>query len=230
MRAISKPSAVWAIAFRRSRPCGLSGAVYNSTQAEAAAPRPTRPRSWCNWLRPSARHARSPSGWHWAHPPHLDDGGADQHPVSPRENASITAFFSGVAGGMQQRHLHGQRPLSSAWVAVTLRSSKAAWPHRHRALSGHAPPTPAPGSAAERRDGGEQPPLVRQAHRPRMARILRPLRAFPRSADTQGLPPLATWAAMRAISSSRRSSDTTRVTMGVRPGGSSSMVDTSRSA
>jgi hypothetical protein len=25
---------------------------YSSTQADAAAPRPTRPRSWCSWLRP----------------------------------------------------------------------------------------------------------------------------------------------------------------------------------
>ena len=42
--------------------------------------------------------------------------------------------------------------------------------------------------------------------------------------------PCATWSAMRAMTSSRRLSDTSLVTMGVRPGGSSSMVETSRSA
>jgi hypothetical protein len=54
----------------------------------------------------------------------------------------------------------------------------------------------------------------------------------PRSAGRPNTPagPATSWSRMRAMTSSRRASLTSLVTMGVRPGGRLSMVDTSRSA
>src|SRR5690554_98766 len=51
--AIKKPSWLSRRACRRALPLFDSGGWYMSTQKLAWSPRPTRPRNWCSWARPS---------------------------------------------------------------------------------------------------------------------------------------------------------------------------------
>ena len=105
-------------------------------QTEAAVPRPTRPRSWCNWLRPkrSACSMTMSEALGTSTPTSMTVV-LTSTPITPALKRAITAFFS--AGGMRECNKPTRmgepsaavRPLraadSSAWVAVALLRSRA---------------------------------------------------------------------------------------------------------
>ena len=185
MRDSSNPSLVCAIARKRALATSPKGDSYNNTHADAAVPRPTRPRSWCSWLKPN-RSACSIT---------IKEALGTSTPTSitvvltktrkvPATNAAITACFSegdkrpcikptGVSSPSDS--------LNSACACVAWRKSSASL----SSISGHTQYTCRPAKTCSR---------------------------------------------MRVTNSSRRAADNTRVTMGVRPGGNESMVDTSKSA
>ena len=135
--AISKPSEVSTIALKRSRAVSLtrplSPVAYISTQADAAAPRPTRPLSWWSCERPnrSACSITMSEALGTSTPTSITVV-LTNTPIVPLSNNAMTAFFS--AGGMREWSkptITGFAPggfkasVSKAWVSVALVRSSA---------------------------------------------------------------------------------------------------------
>jgi hypothetical protein len=92
-----------------------AGEAYSSTQTLATAPRPTRPRSWCSWLRPkrsacsiTIRLALGTST------PTSITVVATSTDISPEENLAITSAFSAV----------GMRPCSRPTIETRQRRAQ----------------------------------------------------------------------------------------------------------